>query len=105
VTSVTDGKGWTALQRLPSHRSHPMPGNYRVLSKCLKQRIGWCVIALVATWVYLLSCGSYGTCAATGAFALMAILAAVNQFVLNEITAEKITIIPDLMHDLRLDAD
>jgi hypothetical protein len=82
-----------------------MPGNNHIPNRYLKHGLGWCVIALAMTWVYLLSSGSYGACAATGMVTLMAVLAAVTQFVLNEITAEKITIIPDLMHDLKVDAE
>lgn len=82
-----------------------MFSNHRILIECLKNRIVWCVIASVGTWLYLLHSRSYGACAATTILVLIAIFGAIDQFVLREITAERITIIPDLGHDLTLDGE
>lgn len=76
-----------------------MVRNHPILLECLKQRLVWCVTVLIGTWFYLLSRQSYGACAATGAFTVMAVFGVVGQFVLSQITAETITVIPDLGHD------
>ncbi len=78
-----------------------MLDHHRTLIACLKHMIAWCVIALIATWLYMLHIQSYGAFAMMGIFIVGTIFGVFNQFVLRQITAERISIIPDLTWDVR----
>ena len=80
-----------------------MFNSHIILINGLKQKIVWCVVVLTGVWLHLLHSRSHNAWAATGFLLLTAIFAAIDRFVLSQITPERITIIPELTHDLTPD--
>jgi hypothetical protein len=79
--------------------------NNRILADCLKYPSFWCVMALIGTWFYLLYTRSYGVWALTAVFVLIAVFGLIDQFVLDKVTPDRITIIPEMRSDLTPDSE